>query len=257
MPMASKWTLGGLTAKLGVSTTRPHPRSEPRTFPSHGFDLVHEDQSGMEEEGLPEYNPNHFYPVRLGEVFNDRYQTMSKLGYGSSSTIWLARDLRLVFDEIHHEDSLTCGSRDHQYVALKVYIHNSVNHRELPFYEHLDKALPSKHPGAGNVRKLLDTFEVAGPHGEHIVLALQVSQMSLRDMDTVFMDGGGFEEDFVKGAIKELLEAVDFLHTEVGVVHTGGSPYTHCQHNKYQVVDANSLTRYTPRQSPSWPKRQR
>lgn len=50
----------------------------------------------MEEEGLLEYNPDYFYPVRLGEVFNDRYQTVSKLGYGSSSTIWLARDLQSV-----------------------------------------------------------------------------------------------------------------------------------------------------------------
>lgn len=40
-------------------------------------------------------------------------------------------------------------------------------------------------------------------------------------MDTVFMKGRGFDEEFVKGAIKELLEAVDFLHTEVKAVHTG------------------------------------
>lgn len=116
---------------------------------------------------------------------------------------------------------LTIECRDHQYVALKVYIHNSVHHRELPFYKHLSNILPSKHHGAGNIRKLLDSFEVVGPHGKHIVLALQVSQMSLRDMDTVFMKGRGFDEEFVKSAIKELLAAVDFLHTEVQAVHTG------------------------------------
>jgi serine/threonine-protein kinase SRPK3 len=74
--------------------------------------------------------------------------------------------------------------RDHQYVALKIYIHNSAQHRELPFYEHLNKILPSTHPGVSNVRKLQDSFEVVGPHGKHIALVLQVSQMSLRDMDT-------------------------------------------------------------------------
>lgn len=42
---------------------------------------------------MQEYHPDHFYPVRLGEVFNDRFQTVAKLGYGSSSTVWLARDL--------------------------------------------------------------------------------------------------------------------------------------------------------------------
>lgn len=45
--------------------------------------------------------------------------------------------------------------------------------------------------------------------------------MSLGDLNAVFMDGRGFDEDFVKAAIKELLEAVEFLHTKVQAVHTG------------------------------------
>ena len=45
--------------------------------------------------------------------------------------------------------------------------------------------------------------------------------MSIRDMGIVFMDGRGFSEGFVKGTIKELLKALDFLHTEVQSVHTG------------------------------------
>ncbi|KND91668.1 Serine/threonine-protein kinase SRPK [Tolypocladium ophioglossoides CBS 100239] len=159
---------------------------------------------GGSHAGIP---PGALYPVRLGEVFNDRFQTVAKPGYGSSSTIWLMRYL------LHH-----------QYVALKIYIHNSTQHRELPFYEHLDKVLPSRHPGAKNVRKLLASFQVAGPHGKHVALALQVSQMSIRDMDTVFMNGRGFNEGFVKGAVKELLEALDFLHTEAQCVHTDVHP---------------------------------
>lgn len=106
-------------------------------------------------------------------------------------------------------------------MALKVYIHNSVEHRELPFYQHLARSRSSKHAGANNIRKLLASFEVQGPHGKHVALALQVSQMSIRDMDVVFMKDRGFDEDFVKGAVQELLEAVDFLHTEVQSVHTG------------------------------------
>ena len=51
--------------------------------------------------------------------------------------------------------------------------------------------------------------------------------MSLRDMDIVFMKGRGLDEDFVKGAVTELLQALDFLHTEVQAVHTGKKlPYT-------------------------------
>ncbi|GJD03061.1 protein kinase [Colletotrichum higginsianum] len=171
------------------------PGCHPSSIHAAGFDAIAKDGL-VEEETVPEYNPAHFYPVRLGEVFNDRFQTVAKLGYGSSSTIWLARDLQ-----------------ERQYLALKIYIHNSAQHRELPFYRHLDKFRPSLHPGAKNVRTLLSSFEVTGPHGKHVALALQVSQMSIRDMGTVFMDGAGFPEEFFKGAVKELLEALDFLHT--------------------------------------------
>ena len=48
----------------------------------------------IEEETLPKYNPNAFYPARFDEVLNDRYQIEAKLGYGITATVWLARDLQ-------------------------------------------------------------------------------------------------------------------------------------------------------------------
>jgi serine/threonine-protein kinase SRPK3 len=48
----------------------------------------------VEEEKTPYYHPDSFFPARLGQVLNGRYQLATKLGYGSSSTVWLARDLR-------------------------------------------------------------------------------------------------------------------------------------------------------------------
>ena len=52
----------------------------------------------MKEESTPYYNPKRFYPTRLGEVVNGIYQVATKPGYGTSSTVWLARDLcQLVF----------------------------------------------------------------------------------------------------------------------------------------------------------------
>ncbi len=47
----------------------------------------------LEEELLPGYNPKHFFPVHPKDVFQKRYETITKLGFGSSSTAWLARDL--------------------------------------------------------------------------------------------------------------------------------------------------------------------
>lgn len=47
----------------------------------------------IEEEQTPYYDPARFYPARIGDILNNQYQLATKLGYGSSSTIWLARDL--------------------------------------------------------------------------------------------------------------------------------------------------------------------
>lgn len=48
----------------------------------------------IEEERWPWYTPHSFYPVRIGEVLQSRYQVLYKLGYGTTSTIWMCRDLR-------------------------------------------------------------------------------------------------------------------------------------------------------------------
>ncbi|KAM5433184.1 hypothetical protein MferCBS31731_007181 [Microsporum ferrugineum] len=185
----------------------PNLPEERRSLPTSGFQIIEADLL-VEEEELPDYKADRFYPVRLGDVFEDRYQVIAKLGFGSSSTIWLARDLR-----------------DHQYVALKTYVHTSKFHRELPFYDHISPYFTNitSHRGRHNIRRLLSSFQITGPHGKHTVLVFQASQMSLRDMKFVFFPKG-FNEGFVKGAIIELLEALDFLHTHGEVIHTDVHP---------------------------------
>ncbi|KAL2218848.1 protein kinase [Thermoascus aurantiacus ATCC 26904] len=131
-----------------ASSRRP---SEPRTFPSTGFKLI-DPSISTEEELIPNYIAQRYYPVRIGEVFNKRYQVVGKLGHGSSSTVWLRRDL--VF-------------------MLKT----SKAHRELPIYNHLNQ-IHSNHVGRGCLRMLLDSFEITGPYGRHVyVLRTSVRQL--------------------------------------------------------------------------------
>ena len=66
--------------------------SKARIFPSSGWENI-DDSLLIEEESIPTYRPERFYPVRVGEVFNDKYQVVGKLGYGSSATVWLCCDL--------------------------------------------------------------------------------------------------------------------------------------------------------------------
>lgn len=91
-------------------------------------------------------------------------------------------------------------------------------------YDELSRELPKgstlRHK---NVRQLIESFEVEGPHGRHKAIIFEAAQMSLRDMKLVFRPTGGFDERFVKGAVQELLKALDFLHKEANIVHTGSS----------------------------------
>lgn len=84
-----------------LSSLCPSPRrtaasiqiSRPRVFPTSGFDIL-DPSTKFEEETLPDYLKERYYPVHVGEVFNSRYQVITKLGFGSSSTVWLCRDLQ-------------------------------------------------------------------------------------------------------------------------------------------------------------------
>ena len=51
----------------------------------------------IEEEELPGYVAEDYYPTRIGQVFESRYRVLCKLGRGTGSTVWLAKDLWCVF----------------------------------------------------------------------------------------------------------------------------------------------------------------
>ena len=53
-----------------------------------------DDEVLVEEEGFEWFDPKTWYPTKIGQVFESRYQVLVKLGFGSVSTVWLCRDLR-------------------------------------------------------------------------------------------------------------------------------------------------------------------
>lgn len=72
--------LSALLRKKPFPISSPGPRLPPDTL--------------VDEEISPVYNSKSFYPANPGEVFVDRYQTLAKVGWGASSTVWLSLDLQ-------------------------------------------------------------------------------------------------------------------------------------------------------------------
>ena len=50
--------------------------------------------AGPDAESPDRYQLGGYHPVHLGEVYHQRYRVIHKLGFGTYSTVWLARDLQ-------------------------------------------------------------------------------------------------------------------------------------------------------------------
>lgn len=135
--------------------------SPPRKFLDSGFTVI-SDADKLEEENWDWDKPGLFYPVRIGEVFQTRYQVLGKLGYGSCSTAWLCRDRSWVWRRHQARTPLNANTRGLKYVTLKVCDQDSPTVRcELAAYSHLD-TITTSNPGALLVRGLLDSLKLRG-----------------------------------------------------------------------------------------------
>ncbi|GLA40016.1 hypothetical protein AnigIFM63309_007621 [Aspergillus niger] len=153
-----------------------------RVFPTSGFETI-DPAEAIEEETLPTYNAEKYYPVRLGEVLDGRYQVVAKLGYGVTSTVWLGRDLS-----------------DSKHVALKIYVSGTTDkNHELDVYERMN-AIKTDHAGQALIRKLWDHFFLEGPHGRHICLVHQPLGLSV-DQFLYFFPGRVMSLDALKPCI--------------------------------------------------------
>ncbi|KAK7704989.1 hypothetical protein SLS57_010272 [Botryosphaeria dothidea] len=177
---------------------------KPLVFPNKGFVPIPADKK-VEEETLPDFIASRYYPVRIGEIFRDRYQIVGKLGFGATSTVWLARDL----SQCRH-------------VALKLFLRSesmgSELDNELNVYKRIESA-PKDHPGRSAVRSLLDSFDVDRPKARHRCLVhppLWERVLDIRHRNPVRR----LPEPVVAFVLKRLFQALDLLHKECHVVHT-------------------------------------
>ncbi|KAL4860462.1 hypothetical protein BDV12DRAFT_107150 [Aspergillus spectabilis] len=158
----------------------------------------------IEEETLPGYIASRYYPVRIGEIFLDRYQIVGKLGFGASSTVWLARDMN-------------CRG----YVTLKVFIKSASMGQqlddELQMYKRIERG-SKNHPGRSAVRSLLDSFDIDGPEDKHRCLVhppLWESVLTFLHRNPVRR----LPVPVLAFVLKRLFLALDYLHTECQIIH--------------------------------------
>ena len=184
-------------AELQKSPTEATPVENELNITSMEWDF-HEPH--IQSEGLENYVRGGYHPVHLGDVFEDKYKVVHKLGYGGFSTVWLARDSVL-----------------QRYVAIKILCAEvSSQGPELKVLNYL-KQSSTDHPGRRYVALLLDHFELHGPNGTHLCLVSEVLGPSIAYLIGKDLQLRG---KIARKVARQLVQAVAFLHSQ-GVCHGG------------------------------------
>ena len=184
---------------------------------------------------IPEEGTNNDYRlfcrVNLGDRFNnERYITVRKLGYGQYSTVWLARDLRYKSEPLIQGvlSKLTVCTRTQTHVALKILRSDCYNGNhdifELEMLQHIEhKSSLSTHPGQNHVLRLLTHFRHEGEEGTHVCLVFPVLGHHL-GLQTAKFEQGRIPVAVMKEVARQLLQGLDYLHRECGIIHSGQAP---------------------------------
>ncbi|KAL8916565.1 MAG: hypothetical protein Q9208_008436 [Pyrenodesmia sp. 3 TL-2023] len=132
--------------------------TEERSFHEHAFHW-HEFV-----ENLERYHYGGYHPVQIGDQYSEgRYRIVHKLGFGSYSTVWLARD-----------------SKSNRYVALKIVIAEaSEASTESNVLRHLNNFTKAQPTAKRFLTSLLDEFYIDGPNGRHLCLVTEPARDSV------------------------------------------------------------------------------
>lgn len=150
-------------------------------------------------ERLERYCPGGFYPAKLGDqLCGGRYTIVNNLGFGGSSTVWLASD-----------------KRQQELVTIKIKTADStLESQEVDILQQLH----GKHP---SIRDLLHEFVESSPNGAHPCLVMEPARCSLtrsKSMATHKL----LDLTTARAIVADLVLTVRFLHGE-GIVHGGES----------------------------------
>lgn len=168
-----------------------------------------EEEEEEEQEEIDDYCNGGYHPVKIGDVYNQKYEVIRKLGWGHFSTVWLC------VDRFYH-----------RYVALKVvkseekYTETAVD--EIKILRTVMNA-DVNDPSREKVVHLLDEFKIQGMHGMHMCMVMEVLGCNLLKLITS-ANYNGIPYTNVKIIIKQILEALEYLHSKCKIIHTDLKP---------------------------------
>ncbi|OCH86861.1 kinase-like protein [Obba rivulosa] len=161
-----------------------------------------------------------YMPLHLGQMIVDtperKLEIIRKLGFGPSSSTWLAR--------VHR------GLYPTRYVAVKVVTTESSELFDTSWSDRSDlwrsiQTADPQHPGHRHCAhwRVYDTFTCDSVHGNHMCLVTNILGPDMATLRSC-RNGGTFPVHQAKRIIKETLLALDYLHTACKVIYTDVRP---------------------------------
>ncbi|KAG7399330.1 SRSF protein kinase 2 [Phytophthora boehmeriae] len=205
-----------------TSTTRrsfsPLSGSSSQQYSSEGEEEedYEEDEysSESEEEGESSYKPGGYHRVQVGEVYNNRFEVVQKLGWGHFSTVWKCLD-----------------RQTGDMVAMKVQ--KSARHYteaakdEIELLECTVNAaqteLTPKEQEEIKVVRLVDSFEHKGPNGVHVCMVFEMMGDNLLTL-IKYYNYRGVPMRLVQRLTRDMMEGLAFLHEKCQIIHTDLKP---------------------------------
>ncbi|CAL5326578.1 unnamed protein product [Camellia sinensis] len=202
--------------------------------------------SEEEDEGIDSYRKGGYHAVRVGDSFSGgRYIAQRKLGWGQFSTVWLAYDIQFSYlwllqtnkDFAKQKDQTLAfpsaklseggfGSKlaKQRYVALKIQ-KSAPQFAQAALHEiEVLSAIADGNPSNNKcVVQLVDHFKHTGPNGQHLCMVLEFLGDSLLRL-IKYSHYKGLELNKVREICKCILNALDYLHRELGIIHTDLKP---------------------------------
>lgn len=195
---------------------RGAPPSQGRFEPSHSSsnETIEQDDDEYasddeEQEDSADYCRGGYHPVKIGDLFLNRYHVTRKLGWGHFSTVWLCWDLD-----------------DKRFVALKV-VKSAPHFTETALDEiKILKAVRDSDPVDPKRNKtvqLLNDFKISGVNGTHVCMVFEVLGHHLLKL-ILKSNYSGIPCENVKTIIQQVLEGLEYLHTKCKIIHTDIKP---------------------------------
>jgi len=162
-----------------------------------------------EQENPKDYKKGGYHPVKVGDLYNNRYHVIRKLGWGHFSTVWLCWDLT-----------------ERRFVALKVvksadhYTDTAVD--EIKLLKCVREGDPED-PYREKCVQMLDDFKIHGVNGTHVVMVFEVLGHHLLKW-IIKSDYRGLPVECVKSIIRQTLQGLKYMHETCKIIHTDIKP---------------------------------